>query len=118
MRLELLAEANHDRRLQAHVAIDRSLVGVHTDYGFDPEQLRHVGDTAAGELAEFGDEQGLAKALHLSGAMSIVSCHFGEAAEKFELALDYARRAGDRTLKRTIASQLTTAAILRTRAGG
>jgi class 3 adenylate cyclase/tetratricopeptide (TPR) repeat protein len=110
--LEPLAEATHDRRLQAHIVIDRNLLRIFTEPGVDPDEIRRVCEVAAGVMAEYGDDQGLAKALHLSGAMSIASCRFGEATEKFESALEHARRARDRTLKRTIASQLTVAAIL------
>jgi len=100
-----------DRRVEWITRLDAVAHQNLAEHGLTVEDLKRVATEAIGVFEELADEAGLAHAWRQLAVASLTGCSFGEAERAAELALGYARRAGERhQVGRTI-DQLCTALL-------
>ena len=103
------ARAAGDKQLELRTLIERELLRSFTRSEESVEDIVAVSDHAIPLLEELGDNLGLAKAWWLKSEVHVHACRWQARAENLERALEYARKAGERSEQSTHASQLAIA---------
>jgi class 3 adenylate cyclase/tetratricopeptide (TPR) repeat protein len=89
-----VALASGDVRLEARAQLERALLHIYTSPGGTTDEILQLVDRAVPVLEQASDDEGLAKAWYLVGAVHWAGCRAGEMEHVLERALGHARRAG------------------------
>jgi tetratricopeptide (TPR) repeat protein len=106
------AATTGDRRLAAQALVQRGFLRLFTESGVTPEELIEVAERAIAVFEELGDEVGLARGWRLTAQAHYLARRAGACAEASEVALEHARRAGERFEAREIIEWLGVALFL------
>jgi class 3 adenylate cyclase/tetratricopeptide (TPR) repeat protein len=115
---EVLAEAVRtaqtagDPRAEAHASLLRLWLLLHTEPEGQTEAIRREVDAILPVVEELGDEQGVARALHLRLEIDWMACRYGAAEETLQRVVEHARRAGDRRQEAEALYRMTAAVLL------
>jgi class 3 adenylate cyclase/tetratricopeptide (TPR) repeat protein len=91
---ESLAAAGGDRRLAARAELERVLLRVYTSPGGNTDEMLQVVERVLPDLDGAVDDEGLAKAWYVVGAVHWTRCRAATMEEVLERALEHARRSG------------------------
>jgi tetratricopeptide (TPR) repeat protein len=89
-----VALASGDGRLELRAALERALLDVYTSPGDNSEEMLRLVDRAVPVFERVGDDEGLAKAWYVAGAVDWTRCQAASMEHVLERALVHARRAG------------------------
>jgi class 3 adenylate cyclase/tetratricopeptide (TPR) repeat protein len=89
-----VAVASGDARLEARAELERSLLQVYTSTGGNTEEMLRLVDRVLPVLERAADDEGLAKAWYLVGAVHWARCQAASMEHVLERARAHARRAG------------------------
>ena len=87
------AQASKDVRLEARAGLERAVLGIYTSSVETTDDLLRLAERQIPVLETAGDDEGLAKAWYLVGAVHWARCHAAEMEHVLERALAHARRA-------------------------
>ena len=107
----VVAKRLGDRRAEWITRLDAVAHQSLAEHGLTVEELRRVATEAIAVFEELGDEAGLAQAWRQLAVASLTGCSFGEAERAAELALGYARGAGETHQAGRTIDQLCTALL-------
>ncbi|HEY2936033.1 MAG TPA: hypothetical protein VGJ25_05505, partial [Gaiellaceae bacterium] len=105
------AERAGDRRVEWLARLDAVGRQNLAEAGLTVQDLKRLATEAIAVFDELGDEAGLAHAWRQLAVASLTACSFGEAERAAELALGYARRAGEMHQAGRTIDQLCTALL-------
>jgi tetratricopeptide (TPR) repeat protein len=88
------AHAGGDVRLEARAQLERAVLHIYTSPGQTTDEILHLVNRVVPVLEQTGDDEGLAKAWYLVGAVHWTGCRAGAMEDVLERALGHARRAG------------------------
>ena len=88
------AVATNDVRLEARAQLERQILHIYSDPAQTGDEMVEIVNRAVPVLEEAHDDEGLARAWYLVGAVHWTRCHAGAMEDVLERALFHARRAG------------------------
>jgi class 3 adenylate cyclase/tetratricopeptide (TPR) repeat protein len=89
-----VALAGSDVRLELRAELERALLHIYTSPGDNSEEMLRLVDRALPVFEREGDDEGLAKAWYVAGAVDWTHCQAASMEHVLERALVHARRAG------------------------
>jgi tetratricopeptide (TPR) repeat protein len=89
-----VALAGSDVRLELRAELERALLHVYTSPGDNSDEMLQLVDRAVPVFERVGDDEGLAKAWYVAGAVDWTRCQAASMEHVLERALVHARRAG------------------------